>query len=336
MHHVKDTKGAVTMGKHALGWLLALWLLVSGGALAEGSVTVYTAHHPDIVRHIVPWFEREAGIRVNLVRSGSSEVIHRIDRESRRPQADVAWSIGPEPLEAHAHLLAPFVPAEIQYIDPTYMVGTHWLPYTGIPMVLMVNTDLVAPEDVPTTWQDLADPSWEGKIVYAGADVSGSSFTQLMTILFAYGEEEGWELVEQIMHNADILASSGQVPRGVSAGRYHVGITLEAAATVYVMSGAPVKLVYPAEGTSAAPDGIALVKDSPNPENGGKFIDFVLSREVQAFLVAEMHRRSVRIDVDPPDVLIPLVEMKLIDYDLDIASKQREAIIARWREVVSR
>lgn len=322
----------------ALGFAVALLAgtaLTPGlGQAASGTVSVYTAHAPEIYNEIVPKFEAATGMTVSLVQAGSGDIVQRARAEAASPLADVIWSIGGEALEANSDLLEPYTSTADAEIDPLYKVGTNWLPYTGIPMVLVVNTDMVAPDDMPVSWADLTDPKWSQKVAYAGADSSGSAFMQLATILDVYGEEQGWELFGEMMKNFIITNSSGRVPRGVADGEFAVGLTLEEAAQRYVAGGAPVAIVYPEPATSALPDAVALVKGGPNPDAGKAFIDFVLSKEIQELLVDKMQRRSVRIDVPQPEGLPALDEIAIQNYDMAWAGAERENIIKRYLSIL--
>lgn len=309
--------------------------LLAGTAMAQGgTVSVYTAHAPEIYNEVVPLFEQATGISVSLVQAGSGDIVQRARAEAARPLADVIWSIGGEALEANSDLLEPFTSAHDDMIDPLYKVGTNWLPYTGIPMVFVVNTDMVSDDEMPVSWADLTDPKWDQQIAFAGADASGSAFMQLATILDVYGEEEGWALFEEMMGNFIVTNSSGRVPRGTADGEFAIGLTLEEAAQRYVAGGAPVTIVYPEPATSALPDAVALVKDGPNPEAGKLFIDFVLSQEIQEFLVDAMQRRSIRTDVAQPEGLPGLDEISIQNYDMAWAGAERDAIIRRYLSIL--
>ncbi len=315
--------------------LLAGSAMAPTSALAQsGTVSVYTAHAPEIYNEIVPKFEAATGITVSLVQAGSGDIVQRARAEAASPLADVIWSIGGEALEANSDLLEPYTSAHDAMIDPLYKVGTNWLPYTGIPMVLVVNTDMVPADEMPVAWADLADEKWDQKVAFAGADSSGSAFMQLATVLDVYGEEEGWALFEQMMGNFIITNSSGRVPRGTADGEFAIGLTLEEAAQRYVAGGAPVAIVYPEPATSALPDAVALVKGGPNPEAGKAFIDFVLSEEIQAFLVETMQRRSVRTDVAQPEGLPGLEEIAIQNYDMAWAGAERDNIIRRYLSIL--
>ena len=74
---------------------------------------------------------------------------------------------------------------------------------------------------------DPEDPRYRGRIAYAGADRSGSAFTQLATMIHIFGNDRGWALFERILPNLIITGSSGQVIQGVASGEYAIGMTLD-------------------------------------------------------------------------------------------------------------
>ncbi len=251
---------------------LVLATLLSGPAFAEQHVVVYTAHEASITELFVPRFEKETGITVDLVKGGSGDMVNRVRAEAASPRADVIWSVGGDLLSANPNLLQPYKPAGFDaVVDPKFAVSGNWLPYTGVIMVLAVNTQKLQPAGYPRSWMDLADPKWKGKISSARADSSASAFIQYATILTAFGDK-GPDIYSKIFANFTLSDSSGAVPRYVNDGEVLVGLTLEDNALQYVKGGGNVAIVYPSEGTSITADGVALVKGAPNVEAGMKFI----------------------------------------------------------------
>ena len=313
--------------------LILLSLVIVGSAWAAGGkVVVYTAHEESIINALVPMFEKETGIKVEYVKLGSGDVIKRAKAEAGNPQADVIWSIGGEQLEAEAQILAPYTPKDWDKIASVYKVGTNWLPYTGIMNVFIVNTKMLKPEQFPKKWTDLQDARFKQLISSARADKSGSSYMQLANVLAIYGDK-GWDIYKGIMKNMVISASSGSVPKFVNDGEQAVGITLEDNAFRYFAGGGPVAIVYPEDGTVAAPDGIALLKGAPNLENAKKFIDWCLSKPVQEYLVDAMARRPVRTDCKDPKGLPPLTTIKTVPYDFGWAAKNKNEFVKKFVDV---
>jgi len=316
--------------------LVPLALFAVGQPEGEKTVVLYTAHTQEIVDGMVPLFEKATGIKAQVVKLGSSEVVARVRAEKDNPQCDVIWSIGGEQLEAESDLLEAYTPKEWDKIPDVFKVGTNWLPYTGIVMVFVVNTEMVPENMTPKTWKDLADPRLKGEISSARADKSGSSYMQLATVLNVYGEDEGWGIYEGILKNFVLSGSSGAVPRFVNDGEQAVGITLEDNAQRYVQGGGPVKIVYPEDGTTAAPDGIALVKGAPHSEEARAFVDWVLSIEAQEYLVQEMGRRPVRSDASISPGLPPLDEIKTKPYDFGWSASNKKNFVDKWTALVQK
>ena len=296
----------------------------------EKRVTVYTAHISAIVDAMVPRFEKESGIKVDVVKLPSGDLVKRVRAEMAAPKADVIWSIGGDQLEENADLLQGYIPTEWSSIDPAYKISTNYLPYTGVMYVFAVNKTMLKPAEYPKTWAELADPKWKGKISSARADSSGSAFTQLTIVLALFGDK-GWDMYGKMFGNFTLSNSSGAVPRFVNDGEALVGLTLEDNALQYVKAGGNVDIIYPADGTAVPPDGIALVKGAVNPENAKRFIDWTLSKPTQEYLVAEIGRRSVRTDVPASAVLPPLSAIKLIKLDSVQIAKDVKDIQAKWR-----
>ena len=296
---------------------------------ASNTVVVYTAHEESIINALVPMFEKETGIKVDYVKLGSGDVIKRAKAEAGNPKADVIWSIGGEQLEADNAILAPYTPKDWDKIAKVYKVGTNWLPYTGIMNVFVVNTNMLKPNQYPKKWTDLTDARFKKLISSARADKSGSSYMQLANVLSIYGDK-GWDIYTNIMKNMVISASSGAVSKFVNDGEQAVGITLEDNAFRFLSGGGPVAIVYPEDGTVAAPDGIALLKGAPNLENAKRFIDWTLSKPVQEYLVDAMARRPVRIDCKDPKGLPALPTINTVAYNFDWAAKNKDAFVKKF------
>ena len=316
-----------------LGAVLGAFLALP--APAQQRVSVYTAHTANIVERLIPDFEKTTGIKADVVKAGSGDIINRVRAEAANPKCDVIWSIGAELLEANTELLEPYQPKEYAMIADAFKTGGAWLPYTGILNVFVVNTKKLKPEEYPKTWADLAQPRFKNQISMADAEKSGSAYMQLNTFLTIYGDKQaGWDKFKGVFNNLSISTSSGAVPRFVNDGEAAVGITLEDNAYLYLKGGGPVAIVYPEDGTSAIADGMALCKRAPNPATGKAFIDWSLSAPVQELVVQELGRRPIRKDAKPLGALKPIEQIKLVKYDIQNAANKRQEYIDKWRALM--
>ena len=209
--------------------------------------------------------------------------------------------------------------------------------FTDIPSVIMVNTNLLGDIKVEG-YKDLLNLSLKGKIAFADPSKSSSSYEHLINMLYAMGSgdpDKGWDYVENLSRNLDgkLLSGSSAVYMGVADGEYAVGLTFEEGGAKYVADGAPVKLVYMKEGVISKPDGIYIIKNAKNMENAKKFIDFITSKDAQSIITTQLHRRSVRDDVDPPVGLLPKDQIKIIDDEEQVVEKNKKAWLDKFKDI---
>jgi iron(III) transport system substrate-binding protein len=313
----------------------ALYALTAVPVAAQQRVSIYTAHTANIVERMIPDFEKATGIKADVVKAGSGDIINRVKAEAANPKCDVIWSIGAELLEANTDLLEAYTPKESAMIADAFKSNSAWIPYTGILNVFVVNTKKLKPEEYPKSWADLAQPRFKNLISMADAEKSGSAYMQLNTFLAIYGDKPaGWDKFKGVFNNLNVSASSGAVPRFVNDGEAVVGVTLEDNAYLYLKGGGPVAIVYPEDGTSAIADGMALCKRAPNAAAGKVFIDWALSAPVQEMVVQELGRRPIRKDAKPMASLKPIEQIKLVKYDIQNAASKRQEYLDKWRALM--
>ena len=316
--------------------MLALMLLVTASAaLADGSLVVYSPHDADPLNAGVAMFQAAyPDIDVQVIAAGTGELCQRIVAESENPQGDVLWGGGADTLAGYVDYFDAYVCANDDVIGEAYKdADDMWIGESPLPMVFIYNKNLIAEEDVPKTWDDLCNESLKGKIAYASPAKSGSAYTQLCTMLFSKDTiDEGWELVFNFIKNLDgkVQDSSGNCHKLVASGEYAIGVTIEKSAVLY-NDNPDIGYIYPAKN-SAVPDGVALVKNCPNPDNAKLFIDFVTGLECQTAQNADWARRPVRSDLTPVG-LVGLDTLDLGNYDFAYAAKNKAEIVEKWNDL---
>ncbi|WP_409341813.1 ABC transporter substrate-binding protein [Paenibacillus sp. MBLB4367] len=305
-----------------------------------GKLTLYSPNAAEVNNPIVKEFQDRTGIEVQLISGGTGELLKRVQAEEKNPLGDVFWAGGADSLEAYKAYFEPYKTKEFDNLSPEYIDKNNvWTPFAALPMVIMYNKELVKTGEEPKTWKDLLDPKWKGKIAFADPAKSGSSYTQLVTMLTAFGKNDnaGWDFVKQFVKNLDgkILSSSGMVYKGVADKEFSLGVTLEEAALRYVEGGAKVGIAYPSEGTSAVPDGAAVIKGAKNMEQAKQFIDFLVGKDVQSLIQKEFKRRSVRKDAETIQGIPASKDIKLVQYDFDFAASKKDETIKRFGKIVT-
>jgi iron(III) transport system substrate-binding protein len=336
--------------KRTLAVLLVL-ILAAGAGFAGGGkdkggedskvVTVYVAHNADQYNAAIKEFQELTGIEVLAVSMGTGDCLQRIAAESAHPLCDVMWGGTTESLEAYKQYFQPYVSAEDANVPEEFKAKDDlWIGESQQPAVIMYNKNLVSGNDVPVEWADLLNSKWKGKIASANPASSGSAYTLICTMVMAKSQgknyEQGWKFVEQLAGNLIISGGSSSVYKGVADGEYPLGLTLEQLAYVYVKANPnTVGMIYPKDGSSNVPDGVAMVKNCPNPNNAAKFIDFLLGKQCQQIMSDDFGRRSVRKDINQPGGLPNLSSIYFLDYDFDWAGTGKNDVLARWDKIAT-
>lgn len=307
----------------------------------EADLVVYSSHPADLIKTVVDEFRERTGLRVRVVADGTGALLDRLRRDAGR-SADVLWGGGAESLVSNLDLFAAYRSPE-RWAIPQGLRDDQgfWTGFTVLPMVIIVNTRLVPAERMPRRWSDLANPALAGSVAFADPASSGSSYTILRTMLMAAGAakkpERAWNLMEGFVTSIGgaPLSESALVYRGVAAGEYLVGATYENAGADAQRLGSDVRIVYPADGTSAVPDGVAIIKARTHDEAARRFVDFVLGPDVARVVIARFKRRSARSDAPVPEGLRSLDSIPLLDYDFNAAVIERDTTIRHFAALVS-
>ena len=304
----------------------------------DNSLVIYCPHPLTFINPLVEEFEKQSGVKVEVIAAGTGELLKRVESEKANPLGDIFWGGSLNTMKPKANLFENYTSKNEDHIQAA-LKNTEgpMTRFTDIPSVIMVNTNLIGDVKVEG-YEDLLNPALKGKIAFADPSKSSSSYEHLINMLYAMGNgdpDKGWDYVEKLSRNLDgkLLSGSSAVYKGVADGEYAVGLTFEEGGAKYVADGAPVKLVYMKEGVISKPDGIYIIKNAKHMENAKKFIDFITSKEAQSIITAQLHRRSVRDDVDPPVGLLPKDQIKIIDDDEQVVEKNKKAWLDKFKDI---
>jgi iron(III) transport system substrate-binding protein len=315
--------------------------VVSRSARAAGKVVVYMSNDSNLNRFVFEAFTKETGIEVEPVEAGSGVVFRRIASERERPLGDIVWGVSRTLLRANKALLAPYVfknrdAVPAMFRDPDGL----WLGTNVHLLVILQNTRLIPPDAGPKSWNDLLDPKWKGKVAFTDPANSGSAYSNLTMLAQLWGNNDAaWEKVGQLLANTKVLNRSSLVFQGVGNGEFALGISLEYAGYQWSSNGAPVKVIYPQDGTIAQMEGVAIIKGGPNTENAKAFADYVSRKDVREMILGFAFRRAARSDLDLsklPGQMPQLADVKLIDYDEDAWVEKRVETAQKIQDIIRR
>ncbi len=254
------------------------------GARNEGKVNIYTSLNTRDSGPITEAFEKKYGVKTSLWRSSSEKVLQRAVTEARsgRFVCDVLETNGPE-MEAlyREKLLAEFHSPHFKELPPAaFPRHRHYVADRFNFFVIGYNTNLVKPEEVPNSYQDLLHPRFVGRVGIESGDTDWFA-----AIVKAMGEEKGLAFFRQLAQNkpqmrtghtllAELL-SSGEIPLAATIYNHNV--------EKMALRGAPVKW-KPLDPTFGRPNAVGVTPRAQNPHAAMLFADFMLSKDGQNML----------------------------------------------------
>lgn len=259
-------------------------------------------------------FEKKyPGVTVHVINPGGTEaMMKKILSEKANPKADVIHSGSTLNYEfaVKQDLIIPYIP-KVEGFDAEIKIGesslklSHpdnyyhvWsLMFSGI----MYNSEVVKSNNLllPDSYKDLANPSYKGLIISANPLKSSTAITNIMAIFDIY-KDEAWHIWDKI--NSNILYysnSSSKIYNLTNNKEFAFAICLSRPVFISKNEGYPVDFIFPSDGCFVYDNAMALVKNSRHQELGKKFIDFILSDQMQ-ILGAEYLYLPVKKGIDNP------------------------------------
>lgn len=276
----------------------------SGGADGGSEVLhVYSGRHYD-VELAFERFEEETGIDVEFLTGNDAELRERIAAEGEDTEADVYLTVDAgnlasaaeeglfQPLDSDA--LRDVIPED--YRDPE----DRWFGLALRVRTIVYNTDALTEDEVPTTYAELGQPEWEGRVCMRNA--SNTYQQSLVASLIAvYGEDEARTIVEGWAANAEIFANDVELIEAMAAGACDVGVANHyyLARAIEEDDSIPVDLVWADQdqgGVHVNISGGGITRYADNPELGRRFLEW-LGTEGQDVLVSSNHEYPANAEV---------------------------------------
>jgi len=326
----------------------ALAMVVSVGTAQAAKLTLYCSAQEDWCQLMARSFEDASGIDVDMTRKSSGETFAQVKAESSNPKGDVWWGGTGDPhlQAAEEGLTQPYIsPMRAELQDWSIAQGTSAGDRTiGIYSGALgygYNTDLLAANNLPepSCWKDLLKPEYKGHVQMANPNSSGTAYTTLATMVQLFGEDGGFDYMKGLHSNINQYTKSGSAPiKAAARGETTIGIVFMHDAVAQAVSGFPIKVVAPCEGTGYEIGSMSIIEGARNLDEAKQFYDWALSAEAQnlalqvkAFQVPS--NNGAETSPSAPD----LSSIKLIDYDFKKygSSDERKRLLQKWDEDVS-
>lgn len=233
-------------------------------------------------------FQQRLSIQVPPDNKNSGQSLAALIAERNAPVADFTYlggQVGPQAKEAG--VLAPYKPPGFERIaDGLKDADGHWFTIHSGTLGLFMNTAALRNVPPPASWRDLLNPRYRGMVGYLDPTSAAVGQVGVVAVNIALGGnyqnfDPAIDFFKQLKANNPI------VPRQTSYARVLSGeipILFDYDFNAYraqYTDRAPCRFVIPQEGTQILPYVVGLVRNGPNPEQGKRVLDFLLTQDGQ-------------------------------------------------------
>lgn len=239
-------------------------------------VVVYTSQDQVYSSEILAAFTEETGIEVRPVYDSEAVktvgLANRLLAERNHPQCDIWWSneeLRTRQLER----------------EGLFSGEDRWRAFGYRSRKLVVNTNLLAAAEAPTSLAELAHPRWRGKFVMA-YPMFGTTATHMLALRQLWGVDKWRSWSRAVQANKTMIVDGNSVVvRLVGKGEVAIGLTDSDDIAAGQREGMPIAAVEIDE-TLFIPNTAAIVRGSQNPAGARRLLDYLSSNGVVERLVA--------------------------------------------------
>lgn len=330
-------KRGIAMGA-IVGLAVALGLATPAAA-QKTKLTVYTALENDQLGPFKQAIEAAVPeVEVVWVRDSTGVITARFLAEKDNPRADMVVGLAASSLLQFEkmNLLEAYKPKGADALKPAFRDQKEPYTWTGIDAYLGVvcfNTAEAGKAGIkaPTSWKDLLDPKYKGKLVMPHPASSGTGYLTVAAWLQTMGEEEGWKFMDGLHENMAVYTHSGSAPCVQAArGERVAGIALDMRGASEKNKGAPLEVIVPTEGVGWDMEANAIVKGTKNLELAKKVADWATTKAAN-----ELYSKTYAVVALPGVENIPpnypaTAEKGMINNDFAWMAENRERVLAEW------
>lgn len=275
-------------------------------------LVVYSGRAERLIKPLLDSFQAKTGISVDLLSSGTTEVVNRLQAEGARTAADLLITNDAGSLERARELgllrplaapaIAAAIPAQFQAADTT------WIGLSGRFWVVVYNTSRIKPADVRSLL-DLAEPRWKDKIAIPNA---GSEYLQagVSVIKAVYGDDRTKQFLTGLKANAgmQVYGKSSQIVEAVAKGQVALGVVNHYYVYRHLATQpeAPIAVLMPDQheggmGAIINVAGIGIVAHTKHADLATRLVEYLVSEEGQK-LFADLNKEyplHPRVAADP-------------------------------------
>lgn len=270
--------------------LLVMASLWSGIGYAQPEVVVYSARSESLIKPIFDLYTQETGVKVVYLTAEAGPLIARLEAEGARTPADMLITVDAGNLwqAAEKGLLRPVKSRVLEAVVPDQYQDeqNRWFGLSLRARTIVYSTQRVQPAQL-STYQDLADPKWQGKLCLRTAK---KVYNQSMLAMLI--EHQGLAQTEQMVKGwvsnlaAPVFANDTALIEAIQAGQCDVGIvnTYYFGRLQMADPNIPAALFWPNQKTTGVHvniSGAGITTHAKSPQAAQALLEWLAKRHAQ-------------------------------------------------------
>ena len=331
-------------------YLKQLIFLISMISFILADINIYTHRHYDSDKILFKKFTDVTGIEVNVIKGSADQLIQRLQSEGKNSPADILLTVDAGRLvrAKDMGLLEPVSSKILTKNIPEMMRDSenHWFGLSVRARVIAYAKNRIKAHEL-STYEDLADPKWRGKIVVRS---SNNIYNQslLASLINKNGSKKALEWAKSVRKNMarKPRGNDRDQARAVASGvadlaiinTYYLGLLANSSDKADREVAEKLNIFFPNQdgrGTHINVSGAAVTKSSKNKKEAIKFLEFLTEKENQRIFSEANYEYPLDYNNSKSKIHLKWGRFKADNIDLSILGKNNaEAVkifdLAGW------
>jgi iron(III) transport system substrate-binding protein len=303
-------------------------------AKESNEINLYSQRHYKVDEKQYEAFEKETGIKVNVVKANADELIERLKNEGKNSPADLFITVDAGKLQKAKDLdLLQKISSPIinQNVDSELRdVNGYWIPITYRARIIVYSKERINVGEL-STYANLTNEKWRNKVLVRS---SSNAYNQalLSSIVANRGEDAATSWASKLVKNfaRDPKGNDRDQVKAITAGQgdlaivnsYYIGLLLSSENIEEIKAGNSVGVFFPNQGEGETGShinvsGIGLAKNAPNKEKAIKLMEFLTSESAQKTYTNTSYEYPANPNVDPNEIVKKWGSFKKDNLDLN-------------------
>lgn len=307
--------------------------LICSFSFVLADINVYSHRHYDSDKILFKNFTNLTGIKVNIIKGSADQLIQRLQSEGKNSPADILLTVDAGRLTRAKDLglLQPIMSNKLIQNVPKNMrdIENYWFGLTVRARVMVYAKERVKSNEL-STYEDLANPKWKGRIVIRS---SNNIYNQslMASLINVNGTEKALKWAKAVRNNMSRKprGNDRDQARAVASGiadlavinTYYLGLLENSSNKEDQEVAKKLKVFFPNQnnrGTHINISGAAVTASSKNKIEAIKFLEFLTEKENQKIFSESNYEYPLDYKNTKTETLLKWGKFKAEDINLSI------------------